>query len=64
MIICKFVNKEYNLCKNLQLSCNDYLLIKDMLIRESIKEGIISKSFLDNSFKIGNLIKLFYLLFF
>jgi len=28
-----------------------------MLIRESIKEGIISKSFLDNSFKIGNIIK-------
>ena len=25
-----------------------------MLIRESLKEGIISKSFLDNSFKIGN----------
>jgi len=35
------------------MSCNEYLLIKDMLIRESIKEGIISKSFLDNSFKIG-----------
>jgi hypothetical protein len=29
-----------------------------MLIRESLKEGTISKSFLDNSFKIGNILKL------
>ena len=29
-----------------------------MLIRESIKEGIINKSFLDNSFKIGKFFKL------
>ena len=30
----------------------EYLLIKDMLVRESLKEGIISQNFLDNTFKI------------
>lgn len=31
---------------------HEYLLIKDMLVRESLKEGIITKNFLENTFKI------------
>lgn len=47
--------KEIILCEKLNLHPHEYLLIKDFLIRESVKTGFITKDFADGNIKIGTL---------
>lgn len=44
---------EAKLCEGLGLTAYEYLLIKDMLIRECVKEGLLSRDFVTETFKIG-----------
>lgn len=54
-----------NLCEKLNISPQEYILIKEFLIRESMKTGFITRDFADNNIKIGfnkDQIKIFYLI--
>lgn len=42
-----------NLCEKLNISPQEYILIKEFLIRESMKTGFITRDFADNNIKIG-----------
>jgi len=46
---CSLCDKEITLCQNTQLSYSDYLLIKELLIRESATQGLITKDFASKS---------------
>lgn len=43
---------EISLCNELGLNFREYLLIKEILVRESILQGFISRSFLEHTIKI------------
>jgi len=45
-------DQEIKLCENLGLIFHEYLFIKEVLVRESISQGFLSRSFAENAFKI------------
>lgn len=38
-----FCEEEYQLCQKLGLTEQEYLILKEVLVRESVKNGIIKK---------------------
>jgi len=44
--------REYNLCEQLGISPYDYILVKEVLVRECIKEGVISRDIVNNMIKL------------
>ena len=52
MINPNFNEQEGSLCDKLNLSSHEYLIIKDLLIRESVKEGFVTKNFAENQIKL------------
>ena len=45
--------KELNLCEQLGIAPYEFLLIKDLLVRECLKEGFLTKDSATNSVKLG-----------
>lgn len=45
-------NSEINLCNELGLDYREYLLIKEILVRESILQGYITRGFVEQCVKI------------
>jgi transcriptional adapter 2-alpha len=46
--------QEIKLCESLGLIFHEYLFIKEVLVRESISQGFLSRNFAEQAFKIGN----------
>jgi len=44
--------KEHNLCEQLSITPYDYILVKEVLVRECLKEGLISKDVVNNMIKL------------
>jgi transcriptional adapter 2-alpha len=44
--------KEHNLCESLSITPYDYILIKEVLVRECLKDGLLSKDIVNNIIKI------------
>ncbi len=46
---------ESKLCEKLGITPHEYLLIKDVLVRECIKEGFITRNFAEETFNLGKI---------
>lgn len=44
--------QEVKLCEEMEMSFHDYLLVKEILVRESVAQGFISRNWVENSLKI------------
>jgi len=44
--------KELNLCDHVCITPHEFLLIKDLLVRECLKEGFLTRDFVDASIKL------------
>jgi hypothetical protein len=49
------------LCEKLGISPYEYLVIKEILVREAVKENFIRKDFAENTLKLGKKIIFIYL---
>ena len=47
--------QEFNFCESYGISAYEFMLIKDVLMRECVQSGNVHRSFLDNMIKIGKL---------
>lgn len=47
-----FCEEEYQLCQKLGLTEQEYLILKEVLVRESVKNGIIKKDQALQNFKL------------
>ena len=44
--------QEIKLCNMFKMSLHEYLCVKDMLIKESYEQGLLSRSYTENAFKM------------
>jgi hypothetical protein len=42
------------LCEKLAINPHEYLVIKEVLVREAVNEGFIKKDFAESILKLGN----------
>ncbi|EGR31009.1 hypothetical protein IMG5_119510 [Ichthyophthirius multifiliis] len=53
MYVFLYFFKEINLCEQLDISPYEYLVMKEVLVREAVKENFIKKDFAENKLKLG-----------